>query len=128
MEYKDPYKYLRASEARRQVAAAPARKIRLDPKEGSTSKRKNQSKYPKHFGNKENLKVQATKPDSINEYPMVREHGGVYDQRDREAPGPSRAVYNNHDRTKFDIVYHNEKKSPNWHENMDIAPYRPSRR
>jgi len=56
LEEDDPYRRLKASEVRRQGMDAPEKRYRMQPKEGSTSKRKPPlSDYPKTFKNTENL-------------------------------------------------------------------------
>ncbi|KAI1634985.1 hypothetical protein F4809DRAFT_642939 [Biscogniauxia mediterranea] len=124
--HNDAYRFLKASEVRRQVQAAPDKKQRLPPPPGSTSKRQNLSKYPETFKNvPENINLQAPRPHK--EYPLTAEPGQNWVQRVSGTADKVRAVYNPHDRSRFDVVYHNPKLSSDTAGNFSPAYYRPSR-
>ncbi|KAI0834276.1 hypothetical protein F5Y06DRAFT_174671 [Hypoxylon sp. FL0890] len=122
----DDYRFLKASEVRRQVQAAPDKKQRLPLPPGSTSKRQQLSKYPETFKNlPERLNLQAPKPHK--EYPLTAEPEQNWVQKVSGTADKVRAVYNPHDRSQFDVIYHNPKISSDSRRNFSPAYYRPSR-
>ncbi|OTA86371.1 hypothetical protein M434DRAFT_155512 [Hypoxylon sp. CO27-5] len=127
LEADDAYRFLKASEVRRQVQAAPDKKQRLPPPPGSTSKRRNLSKYPETFKNlPERIDLQAPRPHK--EYPLTADPGQNWVQRESATADKVRAIYSPHDRSKFDVVYHNRKISSDTAGDFSPAYYRPSRR
>ncbi|KAK3689213.1 hypothetical protein B0T22DRAFT_480431 [Podospora appendiculata] len=101
----DPVRYLRASEARRQVAELPDKKPRIS---GVTSKRQKQAVYPLSFKNTEVLTtLQAKTPR--REYPIMPT-GNWDPTTGKRGVVATRAVYNNADRDVFDIVHHDPTK------------------
>lgn len=128
LEANDPERHLRASDVSRQVQQAPNKRQRVPPPPpapGSAPARSYLSKYPETFKDKEKTKgLQSKTPRK--EYPIIPGPGnwvpGVSGTADKV-----RAVYNNNDRTTFDVVYHDVKKSSNAFENFSVANYRPAR-
>ncbi|KAI1759617.1 hypothetical protein GGR53DRAFT_132735 [Hypoxylon sp. FL1150] len=125
MEPNDSYRFLKASEVRRQVEAIPDKKQRLPPPQGSTSKRRQLSRYPETFKNSEGINLQSPKP--LKEYPLTSEPGQNWVQKVSDTADKVRAVYNPYDKSHFDVVYHNPKLSSDTSKNFSPAYYRPSR-
>lgn len=99
-EISDPnYKYLQASDVRRQVRQAP-------PQHRSTGK------YPQPYGNRPPLPLSAAPP--YTEYPIVPSprDGSAPCNYTGGNPGPVRAFYNNDDRERFDVGYHDPNRPP----------------
>jgi hypothetical protein len=96
----DPARYIRASEARRQVLEAPDKRPRLP---AETSKRGKLASYPETFKNREKLPLQAQSP--WKEYPVMP--SGSWDPATgKHGVKATRAIYNNGDRGTFDVIYH----------------------
>ncbi|KAI1403052.1 hypothetical protein F4819DRAFT_485014 [Hypoxylon fuscum] len=119
-KYKD--KWIKAKDARQQVAEAPATRPRIPD-----SKKKIRGQYPKNTGNKkdsENFLFESMKPRK--EFPILqgegKKHPGYGD------PGAIRAVYNNNDREKFNVVYHSSNEPGKYKEDLKLATYRPSQK
>ena len=97
---KREYEYLEASDVRRQVREAPSRPSRRNP-------------YPKYYGNKPPLDLQAQPP--YREYPVVPTPTSASSRRNygehRANPGPVRAFYNENDRDRggFDVGFHDAR-------------------
>lgn len=92
------YKYLQASDVRRQVQQAPSYE---------------QPVYPKKYWNKPPLPLQAQPP--YKEFPIVpspRNGSASRNYVHPDPPGPVRAFYNDGDRSKFDVGFHDEKEPP----------------
>ncbi|KAI1460135.1 hypothetical protein F4805DRAFT_455074 [Annulohypoxylon moriforme] len=124
LEPEDDYRFLKASEVRRQVQAAPDKKQRLPPRPGSTSKRRVLSTYPETFRNlPEKLNLQAPKPHK--EYPLTADPGQNWVEKVSGTADKVRAIYSPHDRSQFDVVYHNPKISQDTAKNFSPAYYRP---
>ncbi|KAH0440656.1 hypothetical protein CcaCcLH18_02326 [Colletotrichum camelliae] len=118
----DQARYLKAADVRRQVAGAP-----LEPVEVLRTNRRGQflksSGYPKVFGNRERIQgLQAAKP--LTEYPVKSK--GPWDPRIIHSMGAARALYNDSDKTKFDVVYHDPTKPGGYGGDMTVASYRPA--
>ncbi|KAK7984723.1 hypothetical protein PG988_002345 [Apiospora saccharicola] len=97
----DPeYTYLEASDVERQVLEAPTR-------------RQSQGGYPKAYRNDPPLPLSSPGPHL--EYPIVPSprlgQAGVNYQRG-SAPGPVRAIFNETDRSRFDVGFHDDTKAP----------------
>ncbi|KAK6065698.1 hypothetical protein SCUP234_12459 [Seiridium cupressi] len=94
------YRYLEASDVRRQVREAPS----IDRSVGG---------YPKTYHNQPPQPLRAQQP--YKEYPIVPSpQGGSApgNHRAGRRPGPVRAFYNDADRTKFDVGYHDANSAP----------------
>ncbi|KAM7189025.1 hypothetical protein V8F20_010328 [Naviculisporaceae sp. PSN 640] len=124
-----PARYIRAAEARRQIAEAPDKKIRLPAK---NSPRGKLAEYPSTFVNREKLApLQSKSP--WQEYPVLAT--GSWDpMTGKSGAGPARGVYNKSDRSKFDIIYHDPTRHANhnaggsgWSGDFSLATYRPRR-
>ncbi|KAK0639675.1 hypothetical protein B0T16DRAFT_423560 [Cercophora newfieldiana] len=81
--------------------------------------------YPNTFRNTEELGgLQAKSP--WREYPVMP--SGSWDPTTgKQGVKATRLIYNNNDRDKFDVVYHDPTKSDRHAENFSVAPYRPAR-
>ncbi|KAK6433447.1 hypothetical protein LTR95_010379 [Oleoguttula sp. CCFEE 5521] len=107
------YRTLHAASARAQVATAPSRRPRND--------------YPKLYENREKIASQGMPPYS--EYPIMSAKNSNWKQEKYNLghaaqAGPLRAIYNNSDRSAFDIAYHNRKLGHDG-KNFERASYRP---
>nr|OQO24654.1 hypothetical protein B0A51_08553 [Rachicladosporium sp. CCFEE 5018] len=105
------YRTLHAATARAQVASAPARQ----PRQG----------YPKTFDNREELTFQSKPP--YREFPTTAQKSTDYGHDSYKSgakPGPLRAIYNNSDRSAFEVAYHNKTLGNNG-KNFEKAAYRP---
>ncbi|KAL2151407.1 hypothetical protein VTH82DRAFT_6505 [Thermothelomyces myriococcoides] len=93
-----------ARDVRAQVQAAP-------------SPRKGQKKgYPSGFGNQEGLDLQASKP--LVHTPIIP---GTSQPYQSGPPGAHRVVYNDKDRSKCDVIYHDDSKPKS--KNAKHAPF-----
>ncbi|KAM7209955.1 hypothetical protein V8F06_014663 [Rhypophila decipiens] len=124
----DPARYIRAADARRQVAEAPDKRPRI---KSQTSKRDRLAEYPANFVNREKLALQAKKP--WTEYPVLAQ--GSWDPNTGKlAAGGARGIYNRSDRSEFDIAYHDPTKRTEYKDGQggykgefSLASYRPKR-
>jgi hypothetical protein len=98
-----------ASEARRQVAAAPPPRA--------------ESRYPDRFYNSEKLPIQAKKP--TQHYPITK--NGDWVDKSEKKPGAVRAFYDENNRNIFDLGYHDPQKpvTKKGHEQFSLATYHP---
>lgn len=111
---KGTFERIRASDARAQVQNAPA------PDHGNT--------YPSEFGNIEGLIFQFAWP--YQHIPVFSGQHQSWHPRDCPPPGPYRAVYNDNDRTTFDLMYHDPRRprtSSGEHE-FSLGHYHPGSR
>lgn len=75
------------------------------------------------FGNRERLQgLQAARP--LTEYPV--KSTGPWNPHEQRSMGAARALYNDSDKTKFDVVYHDPTKQGGFGRDMTVAPYRPA--
>lgn len=109
-----------AASARRQVAEAPDKRPKVAPVGGG--KRGKLSDYPETIANREKLPLQAKSP--WKGYPIVTDKPN-YDPNARNSEGAVRGIYNNSDRSKFDVAYHDPTKSEKFGENYSLGTYRP---
>lgn len=93
------YQYLQASDVRRQVQEAPTN-IR------------SVGAYPKTYHNQPPEPLRAQPP--FREYPVVPSpaNGSPAGNYTGGNPGPTRAFYNNNDRSTFDVGYHDSTRAP----------------
>ncbi|KAH9240731.1 hypothetical protein K456DRAFT_1808836, partial [Colletotrichum gloeosporioides 23] len=96
-------RYLKAAEVRRQVAEAPTYPIRF---QGPNPKKLERGRYPHRFYNDENIPLQSEEP--WREYPVLP--AGSWNARIEGTQGAARAMYNQDDRSKFDVAYHDQTK------------------
>ncbi|KAK4241037.1 hypothetical protein C8A03DRAFT_12684, partial [Achaetomium macrosporum] len=96
----DGYKYLQASDVRRQVREAPSENASV-------------GRYPKPFSNHEALSLSSKAPH--REFPLTPTPGtssnSARNYRGGD-PGPVRAVYNDRDRSSVDVAYHDPNGAP----------------
>lgn len=87
------FRYIPAKAARKQVNAVPHLQAVLW-----------EAAYPKRFYNIEKLELRAKWPYALLEFPLLR--NPPYDCWRWGRPGVVRFVYNDDDRDKFDVIYH----------------------
>ncbi|KAK8122650.1 hypothetical protein PG984_011320 [Apiospora sp. TS-2023a] len=107
------YAYLEASDVERQVLEAPTR-IR------------SHGVYPKPYRNDPPLPLSSPGPHL--EYPVVpspRPGQAGANYRRGSAPGPVRAIFNENDRSRFDVGFHDDKKARSRSQKWERYPNSP---
>ncbi|KAH8755789.1 hypothetical protein F5883DRAFT_177387 [Diaporthe sp. PMI_573] len=121
MDPNDPGRVVPAASARRQVAEAPRKRQRYPSKEGG--KRMPLSDYPEKIKNTEKLPLQAKSP--WKGHPIVQDRPN-YDPSIRDSMGGVRGIYNEADRSTFDVAYHDPTKGKDPRDNYSLGTYRPA--
>lgn len=120
MEANDPDRQIPASSARRQTDEAPDKRPRVAATGGG--KKAPLSGYPETIkGTEPHISYQAQTP--LRAYPIVSDRPN-YDPNDRGSMGKVRTVYNDADRSKFDVVYQDPTREDDNSGNYSQAPYR----
>ncbi|AEO59740.1 hypothetical protein MYCTH_96108 [Thermothelomyces thermophilus ATCC 42464] len=108
----------------------PARSVREQVRAAPSPGDPGDAQYPKYHGGYEHwehIYKLRSKPPWV-EFPILTHRNGrIWTQG--QPPGPVRAVYNNADRSKFDVVYHDRSAARRGVDNgFTKAIYRPGRR